>query len=109
MATIGVREGTFSGGLPYLAVGSGEPLVYLCGSTSSHRNPRPGLERIHAANCDPLARAGFKVYFTNRWPGMAPIPPSPMLPSGMPRRFSTTSAGLWTCWATAPADPWPFS
>ena len=46
----------------------------------------------------PLASAGFKVYFTNRWPGMAPIPLSPTLPSGMPRRFSTTSAGLWTCW-----------
>ena len=45
MAKIDVREGTFSGGLPYLAVGSGEPLIYLCGSTANHRNPRPGLER----------------------------------------------------------------
>jgi hypothetical protein len=27
--------GSFSGGLPYLAVGSGEPLVYLCGLRSS--------------------------------------------------------------------------
>ena len=73
VATIDVREGTFRGGLPYLAVGSGEPLLYLCGSTSSHRNPRPGLERIVALRTvNPLARAGFEVYFTNRWPGMPP-------------------------------------
>jgi len=72
VATIEVREGTFSGGLPYLAVGSGEPLLYLCGSTSSHRNPRPGLERtLTLRTVNPLARAGFQVYFTNRWPGMA--------------------------------------
>jgi pimeloyl-ACP methyl ester carboxylesterase len=72
VATIGVQEGTFSGGLPYLAVGSGEPLIYLCGSTSSHRNPRPGLERIFTLRTvTPLVRSGFKVYFTNRWPGMA--------------------------------------
>jgi pimeloyl-ACP methyl ester carboxylesterase len=67
-----VREGAFSGGLPYLAVGSGEPLVYLCGSTRSHRNPRSGLERVLTLRTvNPLARAGFEVYFTNRWPGMA--------------------------------------
>jgi pimeloyl-ACP methyl ester carboxylesterase len=67
-----VREGTFSGGLPYLALGSGEPLVYLCGSTLDHRNPRPGLERTLALRTlTPLAGAGFEVYFTNRWPEMA--------------------------------------
>jgi pimeloyl-ACP methyl ester carboxylesterase len=67
-----VREGTFSGGLPYLAVGSGEPLVYLCGFTLDHRNPRPGLGRTLALRTlTPLARAGFEVYFTNRWPEMA--------------------------------------
>lgn len=67
-----VREGTFSGGLPYLVLGSGEPLVYLCGFTLDHRNPRPGLERTLALRTlTPLARAGFEVYFTNRWPGMA--------------------------------------
>jgi pimeloyl-ACP methyl ester carboxylesterase len=72
VATIGIQEGTFSGGLPYLAVGSGEPLIYLCGSTSSHRNPRPGVERTFTLRTvTPLAHAGFKVYFTNRWPGMA--------------------------------------
>ena len=67
-----VREGTFSGGIPYLAVGSGEPLIYLCGSTPDHRNPKPGLERTFTLRTvNPLARAGFEVYFTNRWPDMA--------------------------------------
>jgi pimeloyl-ACP methyl ester carboxylesterase len=67
-----VREGTFSGGLPYLVLGSGEPLVYLSGFTLDHRNPKPGLERtIALRTLMPLARAGFEVYFTNRWPGMA--------------------------------------
>jgi pimeloyl-ACP methyl ester carboxylesterase len=73
VATIDVREGTFSGGLPYLALGSGEPLVYLCGFTLDHRNPRPGLERtMTLRTVTPLTRSGFEVYFTNRWPGMAP-------------------------------------
>jgi pimeloyl-ACP methyl ester carboxylesterase len=72
VAKMDVREGTFSGGLPYLVLGSGEPLVYLCGFTLNHRNPRPGLERMLALRTlTPLARAGFEVYFTNRWPGMA--------------------------------------
>ena len=72
VVTSDVREGTFSGGLPYLAVGSGEPLIYLCGSTPNHRNPRPGLERaLTLRSINPLARAGFEVYFTNRWSGMS--------------------------------------
>lgn len=73
VATIEVREGTFTGGLPYLVVGSGEPLVYLCGFTLDHRNPRQGFERtLTLRTLTPLARAGFQVYFTNRWPNMAP-------------------------------------
>jgi pimeloyl-ACP methyl ester carboxylesterase len=73
VATIEVREGTFIGGLPYLVVGSGEPLVYLCGFTLEHRNPRQGFERtLTLRTLTPLARAGFQVYFTNRWPDMAP-------------------------------------
>ena len=72
MPKMDVREGTFSGGLPYLVLGSGEPLVYLCGFTLDHRNPRPGFERMLALRTlTPLAKAGFEVYFTNRWPGMA--------------------------------------
>jgi pimeloyl-ACP methyl ester carboxylesterase len=73
VAAIEVREGTFTGGLPYLVVGSGEPLVYLCGFTLDHRNPRQGFERtLTLRTLTPLARAGFQVYFTNRWPDMAP-------------------------------------
>ena len=65
------RPGIFPGGLPYLALGSGPPLVYLCGWTPSHRNPKPGLERWAARRTvAPLAERGFEVFFTNRWPGM---------------------------------------
>jgi pimeloyl-ACP methyl ester carboxylesterase len=72
MAKTDVREGTFRGGIPYLATGRGQPLVYLCGFTTNHRNPKPGLERaLTLRTVNPLARAGFEVYFTNRWPGMA--------------------------------------
>jgi pimeloyl-ACP methyl ester carboxylesterase len=72
VASVDVREGTFSGGLPYLVLGSGDPLVYLCGFTLDHRNPKPGLQRTLALRTlTPLARAGFQVYFTNRWAGMA--------------------------------------
>jgi pimeloyl-ACP methyl ester carboxylesterase len=72
VAKIAVREGNFGGWIPYLAVGSGEPLIYLCGSTPNHRNPKPGLERTFTLRTvNPLARAGFEVFFTNRWPGMA--------------------------------------
>ena len=72
VASIDVREGTFSGGLPYLVLGAGEPLVYLSGFTLDHRNPKPGLQRtLTLRTLTPLARAGFQVYFTNRWPGMA--------------------------------------
>jgi hypothetical protein len=73
VAAVEVREGTFTGGLPYLVLGCGEPLVYMCGFTLDHRNPRPGLERtLTLRTLAPLARAGFQVYFTNRWPGIAP-------------------------------------
>ena len=73
VASVDVGEGTFRGGLPYLVLGSGEPLVYLCGFTLDHRSPRPGFERtLTLRTLTPLARAGFQVYFTNRWPGMAP-------------------------------------
>jgi pimeloyl-ACP methyl ester carboxylesterase len=72
VARIDVQEGTFSGEIPYLRVGSGQPLVYLPGLTVNHRNPGPGWQRmIILRTVTPLARAGFEVYFTNRWPGMA--------------------------------------
>ena len=59
--------------MPYLALGAGEPLVYLCGWTPSHRNPRTGLELwATRRSVAPLARAGYTVFFVNRWPGMSP-------------------------------------
>jgi pimeloyl-ACP methyl ester carboxylesterase len=68
-----VREGAFAGDLPYIAVGGGQPLVYLCGGTPNHRNPARGLERrMTMRTVLPLARAGYEVFFTNRWPGMRP-------------------------------------
>lgn len=71
MAAQALRQGIFEGGLPFLTMGSGQPLVYLCGSTPNHRHPAPGLERaMTLRTVRPLATAGFEVYFTNRWPGM---------------------------------------
>ena len=39
------REGVFAGGLPYLALGHGQPLIYLPGGTPNHHNPPPGFQR----------------------------------------------------------------
>jgi pimeloyl-ACP methyl ester carboxylesterase len=73
MTTGAVREGELPGGLPYLAVGAGDPLVFLGGSAPEHRNPRPGLERaITLRMLRPLAAGGFEVFFVSRWPGMDP-------------------------------------
>ena len=66
------REGVFAGGLPYLALGHGEPLIYLPGGTPNHQNPPPGFQRqLTLRTVRPFARAGFDVFFTNRWPGMS--------------------------------------
>jgi len=68
-----VREGILHGNLPYLALGVGEPLVYLCGSTANHRVPKPGLERFMTMRTmRPLAERGFEVHLVNRWPNMDP-------------------------------------
>jgi pimeloyl-ACP methyl ester carboxylesterase len=65
------REGTLPGGLPYLVLGFGPPLVYLCGWTPTHRNAAPGPERwFTLRTVRPLADRGFEVFFVNRWPGM---------------------------------------
>ena len=73
MAAAGVREGELPGGLPYLAVGQGAPLVFLGGSVPEHRNPRPGLERAMTLRMiRPLTAGGFEVFFVSRWPGMDP-------------------------------------
>jgi pimeloyl-ACP methyl ester carboxylesterase len=66
-----VVEGTFKGGMPYLKVGAGKPLVYLCGFTPVHENPTGLGRRISLRTLLPFAEAGYEVYFTNRAPGLA--------------------------------------
>lgn len=69
--TIAVREGTFPGGLPYLACGMGRPLVYLGGFTPTHTVPGPGVQRrVVQRLVRPFVDAGYTVYWTNRQPGM---------------------------------------
>jgi pimeloyl-ACP methyl ester carboxylesterase len=64
-----VREGTLHGGLPYLTVGDGPPLVVFSGLTAEHANPS-GLERgFQLQSLKPLARH-FTVYAVNRKPGL---------------------------------------
>ncbi|MER7756573.1 alpha/beta hydrolase [Kitasatospora sp. NPDC097643] len=68
---IPITPGTFSTGLPYLAFGSGEPLVYLSGFTMTHGAPPPGPQRRRAtALVAPFVAAGYQVFWTNRRPGM---------------------------------------
>ncbi|MFI9588361.1 alpha/beta fold hydrolase [Streptomyces sp. NPDC052236] len=63
--------GHFSTDLPYLAFGSGKPLVYLAGFTMTHTVPQPGAQRRTAARMvAPFVAAGYQVYWTNRRPGM---------------------------------------
>jgi pimeloyl-ACP methyl ester carboxylesterase len=65
----GVREGSLHGGLPYLAVGQGPPLVVFSGLTAEHANPT-GLERrFQLQSLKPLARY-FTIYAVNRKPGL---------------------------------------
>jgi hypothetical protein len=105
MAKTEVREGTFRGGIPYLATGRGEPLVYLCGFTTNHRNPKPGLERaLTLRTVNPLARAGFEVYYTNRWPGMAADISFAEVAERHAEAIRDPLAGRWMCSVIARAD-----
>jgi hypothetical protein len=65
----GVREGTLHGGLPYLAVGDGPPLVVFSGLTAEHANPTGLARRFQVQTLKPLARH-FTVYAVNRRPGL---------------------------------------
>ncbi len=68
-----VEQGAFAGGEPYLAVGAGRPLVYLVGLSANHELPASGPERwISLATIRPFAAAGYRVYLTNRPPGLQP-------------------------------------
>lgn len=64
-----VRDGILEGGLPYLAVGEGPPLVVFPGGALSHSNPTGLQRRLAARFLSPLAR-GFTVYNVNRKVGL---------------------------------------
>ncbi|MFB9907174.1 alpha/beta fold hydrolase [Allokutzneria oryzae] len=65
-----VSEGVLRGGLPYFAVGDGTPLVYLPGFNPSHANPPAFGRKMLVRTVRPFVRAGYRVYFVNRKPGM---------------------------------------
>jgi pimeloyl-ACP methyl ester carboxylesterase len=67
-----VRDGVMKGGLPYLAVGEGPPLVVFPASAPSHANPTGLQRRLAARFLAPLARGGFAVYNVNRKVGLRP-------------------------------------
>jgi pimeloyl-ACP methyl ester carboxylesterase len=64
-----VREGSLHGGLPYLAVGQGPPLVVFSGLSAEHANPSGLARRFELQTLKPLARH-FTVYAVNRKPGL---------------------------------------
>jgi pimeloyl-ACP methyl ester carboxylesterase len=66
-----VREGVLDGGLPYLAVGQGPPLVVLSAFTAEHINPTGAARRFYLQPLKPLARQ-FTIYLINRKPGLQP-------------------------------------
>ena len=66
-----VREGLLSGGLPFLAVGQGPPLVVFSAFTAEHANPTGRARRFYLQPLGPLARQ-FTVYLVNRKPGLRP-------------------------------------
>jgi pimeloyl-ACP methyl ester carboxylesterase len=53
-----VREGTLHGGLPYLAVGQGPPLVVFVGLTAEHANTTGLARRLHRIAAPTLLVAG---------------------------------------------------
>jgi pimeloyl-ACP methyl ester carboxylesterase len=64
-----VREGSLHGGLPYLAVGQGPPLVVFSGLSAEHANPTGLARRFELQTLKPMARH-FTVYAVNRKPGL---------------------------------------
>ncbi|WP_433198853.1 alpha/beta fold hydrolase [Nocardia sp. CA-107356] len=69
-AVLDVTEGTLPHGMPYLALGSGRPLVFLRWFTPDHANPTGWMRQSEIKTLAPLA-AHFRVYAVNRAPGMA--------------------------------------
>ena len=68
---LAVDGGVLDGGLPYLAVGQGPPLVVLSGFSAEHANPTGAARRFSLRPLLPLARQ-FTVHLVNRKPGLLP-------------------------------------
>ena len=65
-----VSEGWLSGGLPYLRLGQGPPLVMAVGGAAEHANPA-GIERRISVSTAARFAGHFTVYVTGRKPGLA--------------------------------------
>lgn len=65
-----VTEGALRHGMPYLALGSGKPLVFLRWFTPDHANPTGRMRASEITILRPLARR-FRVYAVGRAPGTA--------------------------------------
>ncbi|WP_336084298.1 alpha/beta fold hydrolase [Nocardia sp. SSK8] len=65
-----VSEGVLEHGMPYLAFGQGNPLVFLRWFMPDHANPTGWMRKSEVKTMAPLARR-FRVYAVNRAPGMA--------------------------------------
>jgi len=63
--------GTWPGGMPFLAVGSGPPLVFLPGTTPNHAPPT-GSDRRFQARQFQAYTASRRVWWVNRRPGLDP-------------------------------------
>ena len=63
--------GTWPGGMPFLAVGSGPPLVFLPGTTPNHEPPT-GRDRRFQARQFQAYTASHRVWWVNRRPGLHP-------------------------------------
>ncbi|MFC9896587.1 alpha/beta fold hydrolase [Nocardia sp. NPDC127579] len=69
-ADLDVTEGRLKHGMPYLALGSGQPLVFLRWFTADHANPTGWMRSAELKTLAPLAR-NFRVYAVGRAPDMA--------------------------------------
>ena len=63
--------GTWPGRMPFLAVGSGPPLVFLPGTTPNHEAPTGTDRRFQVRQVLPYA-ASRRVWWVNRRPGLHP-------------------------------------
>ena len=81
------------GGLPYLAVGEGPPLVVFPGGAPSHANPTGIQRRLAARFLAPLARGGFTVYNVNRKVGLEPGSTMADIAADYARALETTFGG----------------